>query len=366
VTPRAPRGVTQRRQEPDGIDQIPVWTGVSVRAPRAFRDGVKHLLHDLNDEQYVAVTYGEGPLLVVAGAGTGKTQVITRRVAWLIAEGHALPEEILALTFTDRAAEEMQGRVDRLVPYGYATTPIKTFHAWGDELLRENAHRLGISGELRILGRAEVVLLLREHLFELGLARFAPLGDPTRFLGDIAAYISRAKEEAVGPDQIDDFSAGLIARASALRLEATGGERERQRLTEYADALQRLGEEHGELAAAYRAYRKVLATGGLLDFGDQVLLAYELMRDDPLVAARVRERHRWLLVDEYQDTNRLQGALVDLIADIEKAQKASKPAAVPAAARSWAIRPSAAPDAIVSQCPLPPQAHRGPEGSNCQ
>ncbi len=291
-----------------------MWTGVSVRAPRAFRDGVKHLLHDLNDEQYVAVTYGEGPLLVVAGAGTGKTQVITRRVAWLIAEGHALPEEILALTFTDRAAEEMQGRVDRLVPYGYATTPIKTFHAWGDELLRENAHRLGISGELRILGRAEVVLLLREHLFELGLARFAPLGDPTRFLSDIAAYISRAKEEAVGPDQIDDFSAGLIARASALRLEATEGERERQRLTEYADALQRLGEEHGELAAAYRAYRKVLATSGLLDFGDQVLLAYELMRDDPLVAARVRERHRWLLVDEYQDTNRLQGALVDLIA----------------------------------------------------
>lgn len=285
-----------------------------MRAPRAFEEGVKHLLADLNDEQYAAVTHGEGPLLVVAGAGTGKTQVITRRVAWLIAQQRAAPEEILALTFTDRAAEEMQGRVDRLVPYGYATTPIKTFHAWGDELLRENAHRLGISGELRVLGRAEVVLLLREHLFELGLSRFAPLGDPTRFLGDVAGYISRAKEEGVGADQIDTFAADLRARAETLRSENVDDEKVRRQVSAHADALQRLGEEHGELAAAYRAYRTILARNGLLDFGDQVLLAYELLRDDPLVAARVRERHRWLLVDEYQDTNRLQGALVDLIA----------------------------------------------------
>ncbi len=285
-----------------------------MRAPRAFEEGVKHLLADLNDEQYAAVTHGEGPLLVVAGAGTGKTQVITRRVAWLIAQQRAAPEEILALTFTDRAAEEMQGRVDRLVPYGYATTPIKTFHAWGDELLRENAHRLGISGELRVLGRAEVVLLLREHLFELGLSRFAPLGDPTRFLGDVAGYISRAKEEGVGADQIDTFATDLCARAETLRSETVDDEKVRRQVSAHADALQRLGEEHGELAAAYRAYRTILARSGLLDFGDQVLLAYELLRDDPLVAARVRERHRWLLVDEYQDTNRLQGALVDLIA----------------------------------------------------
>jgi len=285
-----------------------------VRAPRAFEEGVKHLLADLNDEQYAAVTHGEGPLLVVAGAGTGKTQVITRRVAWLIAQQRAAPEEILALTFTDRAAEEMQGRVDRLVPYGYATTPIKTFHAWGDELLRENAHRLGISGELRVLGRAEVVLLLREHLFELGLSRFAPLGDPTRFLGDVAGYISRAKEEGVGADQIDTFATDLCARAETLRSETVDDEKVRRQVSAHADALQRLGEEHGELATAYRAYRTILARSGLLDFGDQVLLAYELLRDDPLVAARVRERHRWLLVDEYQDTNRLQGALVDLVA----------------------------------------------------
>ena len=318
MTPRAPRGAGSITTPPEGDGQIPVWTVASVRSPRVVSESLAHLLEDLNDEQYAAVTHGEGPLLVVAGAGTGKTQVITRRVAWLIAEQRALPEEILALTFTERAAEEMQARVDRLVPYGYATTPIKTFHAWGDELLRENAHRIGISGDLRVLGRAEVVLLLREHLFELGLARFAPLGDPTKFLSDIASYISRAKEEAVGADQIEGFAADLQARAAAVGEGEGGTERERRGLAEYAAALQRLGEEHGELAAVYRAYRKILASGGLLDFGDQVLLAYELLRDDPLVAARVRERHRWLLVDEYQDTNRLQGALVDLIAQGER------------------------------------------------
>jgi len=293
--------------------QILVWGGVESARRGAHDPSTGYLVDDLNDEQYAAVTYGEGPLLVVAGAGTGKTQVITRRVAWLIAEKRALPEEILALTFTERAAEEMQARVDRLVPYGYATTPIKTFHAWGDELLRENAHRLGISGDLRVLGRAEVVLLLREHLFELGLSRLLPLGDPTKFLGDIAALFSRAKDEAIDHQAFADFSTRLLARADAAEAAIRGGDTT-PKLAEYAAAVRRLGEEQGELAAAFRTYRSLLATRGLLDFGDQVLLAYELLRDDPLVAARVRERHRWLLVDEYQDTNRLQGALVDLVA----------------------------------------------------
>lgn len=295
--------------EREGGSQLPVWSGITPKRPAATTPTIAHLVDDLNDEQYAAVTHGEGPLLVVAGAGTGKTQVITRRVAWLIAEKRAEPEEILALTFTERAAEEMQGRVDRLVPYGYATTPIKTFHAFGDELLRANAHRLGLSGELRVLGRAEVVLLLRENLFELGLKRFLPLGDPTRFLGDIAGYFSRAKDEALGPDELQTFAADLQGRASEARsAAATTADLELQRnLASYADAVDLLAVEHGELSAALRTYRTILNERGLLDFGDQVLRAYELLRDDPLVAARAREQHRWILVDEYQDTNRLQG-----------------------------------------------------------
>src|SRR5688572_9279957 len=97
------------------------------------------ILEGLSGAQRQAVTHDTGPLLIVAGAGTGKTTVITRRIAWLIAQRKARPEEILALTFTDKAAGEMEERVDTLVPYGYADVEISTFHAFGDRILREHA-----------------------------------------------------------------------------------------------------------------------------------------------------------------------------------------------------------------------------------
>ena len=129
------------RREPVPLEQIPVWDGfVPDRVVTADGDpptGLDALLGGLNPEQLRAVTHGDGPLLVVAGAGTGKTQVITRRIAWLIATRRAKPSEILALTFTDKAAAEMQVRVDQLVPYGYTDAAIGTFHAFGDRLIRE-------------------------------------------------------------------------------------------------------------------------------------------------------------------------------------------------------------------------------------
>src|SRR5690348_528382 len=111
------------------------------------------ILGGLNGAQRDAVTHEAGPLLIVAGAGTGKTTVITRRIAYLIAHGRARPEEILALTFTDKAAAEMEERVDTLVPYGYADVEIATFHAFGDRLLREHALEIGLTPDFRVLGR---------------------------------------------------------------------------------------------------------------------------------------------------------------------------------------------------------------------
>src|SRR3954467_13910660 len=148
--------------------------------PPVSLDSVRPLLRGLNREQRHAVTHGDGPLLVIAGPGTGKTEVITRRVAWLIATRRARPDQILALTYTDAAAAEMQARVDVLVPYGQADAAIHTFHAFGDRLPPEHAFRLGPPGDVRLLGRTELVGVLREHVFELGLSRYLPLGDPTR------------------------------------------------------------------------------------------------------------------------------------------------------------------------------------------
>ena len=180
------------------------------------------LLGGLNPDQLRAVTHGDGPLLVVAGAGTGKTQVITRRIAWLIATRRAKPSEILALTFTDKAAEEMQLRVDQLVPYGYADTAISTFHAFGDRLIREFAFELGLAPDVRVLSRPEVVVFLRERLFDLGLEEYRPLGDPTRFLGALASLLARCRDEDVSAAAYATHTEGLVTRAAALA-EAAGG-----------------------------------------------------------------------------------------------------------------------------------------------
>src|SRR5881296_4646477 len=159
------------------------------------------ILDRLNDTQREAVTHDAGPLLIIAGAGTGKTTVITRRIAWLIAQKKARPEEILALTFTDKAAAEMEERVDTLVPYGYADVQISTFHAFGDRLIKENALELGLTPDFRVLTRAEQVIFVRDHLFEFPLKHFRPLGDPTRHIQAMITLFSRLKDEDVGADE---------------------------------------------------------------------------------------------------------------------------------------------------------------------
>src|SRR3712207_4334741 len=118
------------------------------RAPVTFHVAAG-LLRGLSREQRRAVAHRDGPLVVIAGPGSGKTEVLTRRVAWLIATKRARPREILALTFTDNAAREMQARVDVLVPYGQADAAISTFHAFGDRIVREHAFELGLPGDLR-------------------------------------------------------------------------------------------------------------------------------------------------------------------------------------------------------------------------
>ena len=193
------------------------------RPSRLPPSGLEALLGGLNPDQLRAVTHGGGPLLVVAGAGTGKTQVITRRIAWLIATRRAKPSEILALTFTDKAAEEMAVRVDQLVPYGYTDTAISTFHAFGDGLIREYALELGLPTDLRVLTRAEVVIFLREHLFEFELDVYRPLGDPTRFLAALATLFSRCKDEDIAPADYLAHAGRVAAEAARVAEAAAAG-----------------------------------------------------------------------------------------------------------------------------------------------
>ncbi|HVL53073.1 MAG TPA: ATP-dependent DNA helicase [Vitreimonas sp.] len=312
---------SRTRREPDPLDQLPVWDGL-LDAPEVDERGdapmgLDALLHGLNPEQLRAVTHREGPLLVVAGAGTGKTQVITRRIAWLIATRRAKPSEVLALTFTDKAAEEMQVRVDQLVPYGYTDTAIGTFHAFGDRLIREHALELGLPPDVRVLSRPEVVIFLREHLFRFELDRYRPLGDPTRFLSALATLFSRCKDEDIAPDAYLEHAERMRAEAETVTaavaakddVGATDGDRDA------ADAAVEAAARQLELAQAYARYQELLAEKGFIDFGDQVALALRLVRGSAAVRTELRRRFRYILVDEFQDTNRAQAELVALIAE---------------------------------------------------
>ena len=304
--PSAPRA-PGRRHEPAPLEQIPVWLDhvapARAAGPAPAPTGIDALLANLNPQQRRAVTHGEGPLLVVAGAGTGKTQVVTRRIAWLIATKRARPSEILALTFTDKAAEEMQLRVDGLVPYGFTDTLVATFHSFGDRLVREHALEIGLPSEPRVLSRAETVIFLRERLFRLELDAYRPLGNPTRFLAALAALFSRLKDEDIAPEEYGAHAAALAIAAAQVD-DAAGGA-----------ALRDEARRHAELAAAYARYQELLSEAGAIDFGDQVRLALTLLREHPAARRRIQARFRYVLVDEFQDVNRAQAELVALVAE---------------------------------------------------
>jgi DNA helicase-2/ATP-dependent DNA helicase PcrA len=263
---------------------------------------VSGLLRGLDRQQRQAVTHGDGPLLVLAGPGAGKTHVVTRRIVWLIATKRARPEQILALTFTERAADEMQARVDLLVPYGQAGTDILTFHAFGDGLIRDHALELGLPGEPRVLGRAEAGILLGGSIERLELHRYRPLADPTRHVGALVDLVGRAKDEGASPADFLALAAALRAQAGA----ATAGEE--------AGALAERAADVGELGGAYEAYQRLLVEAGAVDHGDQLAMAVRLLSDHAPVRAALRERYRYLLVDEFQDTNPAQLDLLELLA----------------------------------------------------
>ena len=249
------------------------------------------ILQGLNDEQLGAVTHGEGPLLIVAGAGTGKTEVITKRIAWLIATKRARPEEILALTFTDKAAVQMESRVDLLVPYGYVGATISTFHAFCDRLVREHAVELGLTSQLRVENPSEILVFLRERLFELPLKRYLPLGNPDAHLRNLVALFDRARDEDVSAE-------AYLAFAQRLGAEAAD------------DETRDRAESECEKALAYGAYQKLLLEHGRVDFGSQISLALRLLRERPWLQREIQDRYRYVLVDEFQDTNHVQFEMV--------------------------------------------------------
>ncbi len=234
------------------------------------------LLHNLNPPQREAVRHGEGPLLILAGAGSGKTRVIVHRIAWLIRELNVPPWQILAVTFTNKAAGEMRERVEKLI--GSGETPlIATFHSACARILRREIRYLGYDANFAIYDDRDSEKLLKEIVAGLNL-------DEKRFPAKMfAAAIDDCKNAGQFPADVStgDFFMEKVAKV-------------------------------------YAAYQERLKKCNALDFGDLVLLTVRLFETVPEVLERYRDRYRWLLVDEYQDTNPIQYRLIRLLAGTRK------------------------------------------------
>nr|HEV7955307.1 ATP-dependent DNA helicase [Candidatus Acidoferrales bacterium] len=263
-----------------------------------------HIPDFLNAQQRVAVLHDEGPLLVIAGAGTGKTRVITERIRYLLETQPDLAgEQILGLTFTEKAAGEMKWRVSQTVGERGQKVQLSTFHAFCATILSE------LEPATRVLDQVDHWILLRRNLRLLQLDRFRRLSEPGQFLGDFVKFFSRCQDELVTPDVYQAYADGLTAQAR--RALAPGSTLE-------PDAAHLLAEEAArqqEIARAYRASEQLLREGRLLTFGSMILDTVRQIDADPDFAARLRERFRYILVDEFQDTNIAQLELLWRLAE---------------------------------------------------
>lgn len=249
----------------------------------------------LNTQQLEAITHNDGPLLIIAGAGTGKTTVITERMKFLILEKKINPSNILALTFTEKAATEMQERVDIALPYGYTDMWINTFHAFCDRVLRDEAIHIGLDPNYTLATEAQSIIFIRKHLFDLNLNYFRPLGNPNKFLQGLLQHFSRLKDEDISPDEYVAY-----AKKQAGKKNQTVEEEE-----ENAKIL--------ELANAYQKFEEIKVKEGILDFGDLIVYTLKLFRERKHILKQYQDAFHYILIDEFQDTNYAQNQLAILL-----------------------------------------------------
>jgi DNA helicase-2/ATP-dependent DNA helicase PcrA len=244
---------------------------------------------DLTPAQHAVVTHRGGPLLVVGAAGTGKTRALAHRHAWLATEGGATPEQVLAITGSEAAADALRGDVEDLLHRGFEELAVHTVHGFCARLLHDEALEAGLDPFVSPATPADRLAMLLERVDELTLRLHDFRGNPAALLAGVIARIDRLKDAMV--------TAGEYTRWAA-ELPAGDDRAERER----------------EFAGVYETHDRMLAEQGALDFGDLVLHAHALLRDRPHVRARVAARHRHVLVDDVQDLEHAALRLVVVLA----------------------------------------------------
>jgi DNA helicase-2/ATP-dependent DNA helicase PcrA len=259
---------------------------------------------NVNDAQRRAITHAEGPLLVIAGAGTGKTRVITERIRHLLQSDPSLSgENILGLTFTDKAAGEMKARVVRTVGERAKDVTLKTFHAFCESLLKDT------DPQSRMLDKVDHWILLRRNLSRLQLERYRRLAEPGQFLNDFVEFFSRCQDELVSCEAYQQYADGLAAQLQ--------GERAQLDSDTLAERQETVAREQ-EIARAYRASEDLLREKKCSSFGTLITGAVALLERDAALRAALQNRYRYILVDEFQDTNIAQLRLLELLVNDSK------------------------------------------------
>lgn len=233
-------------------------------------------MSQLNPEQFIAVHHTEGPLLVLAGAGSGKTQVITSRIVHLLTKLKVPAEQILAVTFTNKAATEMQERVKRVAGAKAEGMLISTFHSLGVRVLRRDIRRLGYKPNFTIYSDSDQSGVVRQALSDLNI-------DTKQFPPDMVRWqISMAKNRLITPEQYPKLSTNPLEQVTSV---------------------------------AYPRYQKLLQAYNAIDFDDIIMLTVQMLEELPEVRQHWQQRFRYIMVDEYQDTNAGQYKLISLLAE---------------------------------------------------
>ena len=254
-------------------------------------------LKKLNTEQQAAVLHDQGALLIVAGAGTGKTTVLINRLAHLIMDKKTKTDEILLLTFTEKAAGELEGRAEDILPYGYVDLWVNTFHGFSERVLREFGLDIGLNPSFKLLTTTEQWVLVKKNLDRFNLDYYRPLGNPTKFISELLRHFSRLKDENISSEEYLKYAEELEAGMPGDDEEEI---REKDRIK--------------ELANAYHTYNQLLLENNFLDFGDLIVYALKLFKGRKNILRFYRGKFKYVMVDEFQDTNWAQYELVKMLA----------------------------------------------------
>jgi DNA helicase-2/ATP-dependent DNA helicase PcrA len=239
-------------------------------------------LSNLNVEQQLAVTTTDGPVLVLAGAGSGKTAVLTHRIAYIVDSGLATPDNILAMTFTNKAANEMKERILKLLGSSNLKTEVRsmpwmgTFHSICVKTLRIYGEMIGLSSNFSIYDSADSEQAVKEAMKKVNISpkEFNP--------GAVRSYISSAKNELISPEDYEGFAQGYFQQA---------------------------------VARVYPEYQKLLRESNSVDFDDLIMLTIKLLKENTSISSHFKEKFKYILVDEFQDTNHSQYTLIKLLLD---------------------------------------------------